>query len=83
MSISSTGQSEWERKQGGGSAERPSSPVLSVDDVAKLLGLGKNQVYKAISRGEIDVMRIGKRILILRAPLERKLRGEATEPQVA
>lgn len=51
-------------------------PIISVADAAKLLGLGANQVYAGVKRGEIDAMRIGKRILILRQPLERKLRGE-------
>jgi excisionase family DNA binding protein len=71
MSTSSTGLSDWEKGSGG------SSPVISVDETAELLGLGKNQVYAAVKRREIDALRIGGRILILRVPLERKLRGEA------
>jgi excisionase family DNA binding protein len=72
MSIPSTGLSHWEKESG-----RSSSPIISVDETAKLLDLGKNQVYAAVKRGEIDALRIGGRILILRVPLERKLRGEA------
>jgi excisionase family DNA binding protein len=93
MSTPSTGLSEWERKEGGGTPDPPATPptgppsfghpVISVDEVAKLLGLGRNQIYAAIARGEIDVLRLGRRILILRAPLERKLRGEDSQPTKA
>jgi excisionase family DNA binding protein len=54
------------------------SATMTVDDAAKLLGIGRNQAYSAARRGELPVMKLGKRILVLRAPLERLLRGEAT-----
>lgn len=31
----------------------PTAEVLNVDDVADLLGLGKNTIYEAANRGEI------------------------------
>ena len=47
----------------------------SVDDAAKALGIGRNQAYEAVRRGEIPAIRIGKRWLVLREPLKRMLGG--------
>jgi excisionase family DNA binding protein len=56
------------------SAER--SPTMSVDEAAGELGIGRNQAYAAAKAGQIPAIRIGKRLLVLRFPLERMLRGE-------
>jgi excisionase family DNA binding protein len=50
--------------------------TLTVPEVAKLLGIGRNQAYEAAKRGEIPTIRIGKRILVPLVALEQKLRGE-------
>jgi len=42
---------------------------------AKVLGIGKNQAYEAARRGEIPVIKIGRRILVPVAALEKKLQG--------
>ena len=55
-------------------AER--SPTMSVDDAADMLKIGRNQAYAAARAGQIPAIRIGKRLLVLRLPLERMLRGE-------
>jgi excisionase family DNA binding protein len=55
-------------------AER--SPTMSVDDAADLLQIGRNLCYAAANTGQIPAIRIGKRLLVLRIPLERMLRGE-------
>jgi excisionase family DNA binding protein len=55
-------------------AER--SPTMSVDDAADMLGVGRNQAYAATKAGQIPAIRVGKRWLVLRLPLERMLRGE-------
>ena len=47
----------------------------SVRQTAKELGIGVNQAYEAIRRGEIPNIKIGKRILVLREPLKRMLLG--------
>ncbi len=47
--------------------------VLTISETAKILRIGKNQAYEAVRRGEIPHVRIGKRILIPRAALQRKL----------
>jgi excisionase family DNA binding protein len=50
-----------------------SRPTISVDAAAKLLGTGRNATYDAVHRGEIAVMRVGGRILVLTAPLRKAL----------
>ena len=47
--------------------------AITVTEAAKLLRVGKNQAYEAIHRGELRVLRIGKRMLIPRRALERLL----------
>jgi excisionase family DNA binding protein len=51
--------------------------TLTVEETAQRLGIGRNQAYEAIRRGEIPVVRIGKRLLIPEAALERMLNTEA------
>jgi excisionase family DNA binding protein len=41
------------------------------------LGIGRNQAYEAAHRGEIPSIRIGKRILVPVAALDRLLNGKA------
>ncbi len=47
--------------------------VLTVDDVAALLKLGRNAVYEAVGRGEVPHRRIGKQIRFSRAGIMRWL----------
>lgn len=49
---------------------------MSITETAKELGIGRNQAYEAARRGEIPVIRIGKRLLVPKAALERMLAGE-------
>ncbi|HAN64462.1 MAG TPA: DNA-binding protein [Rhizobiales bacterium] len=49
--------------------------TLTIPETAKLLGVGLNQAYEAARRGEIPTIRIGRRILVPVAALERKLQG--------
>ena len=46
-------------------------------DAGRLLGLGRNATYEAVARGEIPVLRFGRRIVALRKPLMRMINGEA------
>ena len=39
-------------------------PTLTVDAVAKILGLDRKTVYAAIHAGEIPSIRVGRRILV-------------------
>lgn len=47
--------------------------TFTVDEVAKLFGLARNSCYGAVRRGEIPSLRIGRRILIPRAAVEKML----------
>ena len=46
---------------------------LTVPEVAKLLGISRNYAYELARRGEIPVIRIGKRLLVPKIGLEKKL----------
>ena len=52
--------------------------TLTIPETAKRLGIGRNQAYEAAKRGEIPTIRLGKRILVPRAALERLLDGKVT-----
>jgi excisionase family DNA binding protein len=47
--------------------------TLTVDETAKILGIGRNSAYEAVARGEIPVIKIGKRLLVPKAALEKLL----------
>lgn len=49
--------------------------VLTVEQAAKFLRLGRNAVYDAIGRGEIPHRRIGRSIRLSRVALLRWLEG--------
>jgi excisionase family DNA binding protein len=47
--------------------------TFTIAETAKKLGIGKNQAYEAARCGEIPTIRIGKRILVPKAALDRML----------
>ena len=51
--------------------------TATIVEVAKVLGVGRNQAYEAVRRGEIPSIRIGKRLLVPLAALERMLQESA------
>ena len=56
--------------------------VYSIEEAAALLRIGRNQCYAAARRGEIPVIRIGpRRMVVPKAALERMLAeaGQARE----
>jgi excisionase family DNA binding protein len=44
--------------------ELRSRPTITVQEYAALVGVSKDTVYEAAARGELRVLRIGKRILL-------------------
>ncbi len=44
--------------------------TLTVAEAAKCLGICRNSAYEAIARGEIPVIRVGKRLLVPKVALE-------------
>lgn len=59
-----------EHQVGRRSADRQ---TVTVEEAAKILGIGRNTAYEAVKQGEIPVIRIGRRILVSRVALERLL----------
>lgn len=58
--------------------------ILTVRQVAELLGIARNSVYQAAAAGEIPSVRVGRRILFARRSLEVWLAagtGDAQQPQ--
>jgi excisionase family DNA binding protein len=54
--------------------------TLTVEEAARVLGIGRGPAYQAVRRGDIPSIRIGKRMLVPRAALERMLaRGSGPE----
>jgi excisionase family DNA binding protein len=47
--------------------------TLTIAETAKVLGIGLNQAYEAAHRGEIPTIKIGSRILVPKAALEKML----------
>ena len=57
--------------------------VYSIEEVAALLGIGRNQCYRAAREGQIPTIRIGpRRMVVPRAAFERMLAeaGQSGEP---
>lgn len=59
--------------------KRNSSKTLTVAEAAQELGIGRNAAYEAAKSGQLPSIRIGKRILVPRAALQRML-DEAGSP---
>ena len=53
--------------------------VLSVSEAAQVLRIGRNTAYECIRQGSIPSVRLGRRILVPRAALERLLAGDAQQ----
>lgn len=51
--------------------------TVSIAEAAKELGVGLNQAYEAAHRGEIPTIKIGRRLLVPRAALDRLLNAGA------
>ncbi len=52
--------------------------TYTVAEAARLLGIGRNQTYDATHSGDLPSIRIGGRILIPKAALDRLLEGQAS-----
>ncbi len=49
--------------------------TLTIEEAAAVLGIGRNSAYQAVASGQLPVIRIGRRLLVPRAALERLLTG--------
>jgi hypothetical protein len=58
-------------------AGQPTDDIITVEDLAVKLGIGRNQAYAVCASGMIaGVFRVGRRWLIPRIALERMLSGD-------
>ncbi|TAK30440.1 MAG: DNA-binding protein [Chloroflexota bacterium] len=53
--------------------ERSERWVLTIEEAAKLLGLGRNGAYEAVRRGDVPSIKIGRRLFVPKAALQRML----------
>ena len=51
--------------------------VFSVEEARQRLGISRNLMYEAIRTGQIPSIRIGRRILVPRAALQRMLEKDS------
>ena len=47
--------------------------TLTIEETAKLLGIGRQLAYDRVKTGEIPVIKIGRRLLVPRSALEKLL----------
>lgn len=47
--------------------------TVSIPEAARMLGVSKNLAYAAAARGEIPTIKVGHRVLVPRAALDRLL----------
>jgi len=50
--------------------------TITVDELAKILNVGRAAAYECVRKGEVDVIRIGASIRVCVAPLLKKLGAE-------
>jgi excisionase family DNA binding protein len=56
--------------------------TVSVEDAGKILGYSRNTAYEAVKSGEIPAIRIGRKLRVPKAALERLLQGtNSTRPE--
>jgi excisionase family DNA binding protein len=48
-------------------------PVLSIEEAGQMLGISRNLAYQAAHSGDLPTIRIGRRLLVPKAALERML----------
>jgi hypothetical protein len=52
---------------------------LTIENYRRVMGVGRNAAYASVHRGDVETVRVGDRILVLTAPLRRKLGIEVAE----
>jgi len=49
--------------------------AMTIEEAAYLLGISRNSAYDAAKRGDLPIVRMGRRMLVPRAALERLMAG--------
>jgi excisionase family DNA binding protein len=52
---------------------------ITVPEAAEMLGISRNFAYELVKRGQLPVIRFGKRLLIPRLALEKRLEEGVTQ----
>ena len=58
--------------------EQPERQVYTVKELQEILRCSKNHVYSLVAKGELPVVRLGKKIVCPRHRLEQLLNGAVT-----
>jgi excisionase family DNA binding protein len=64
-------------------AQDEQQATYSVEQAAKILGIGRNTAYEAANSGEIPTIRIGRRVLVPKVWLDALLNGGNTPARLA
>jgi excisionase family DNA binding protein len=62
-----------------GVASHPSPLLLSVEDAASQLGIGRGSAYQLVRSRQLPSVRVGRRVLIRRSDLERFVAEKAND----
>ncbi len=54
----------------------PDRLTITIAEAAQQLGIGRNSAYEAAHSGEIPTVRIGRRLVVPKAALEKMLTGD-------
>lgn len=53
----------------------PARLTVTVEEAARLLGIGRNKAYQIVHDGMLPALRVGRRLVVPRSGLERLLAG--------
>ena len=69
---------------GIGTAVRPTNPLLTISEVADLIGVHRSTLYRTIGRASLPlpVVRVGATMRVPRAAVERMLSGDVTSREL-
>ena len=74
MSIQSGGLGDDAGRLGSGPTERL---TYTVDQAGRLLGISRNSAYQRAAEGQLHTIRLGRRLLVPKAALDRLLDADA------
>jgi excisionase family DNA binding protein len=57
--------------------------TISVDEAARILGYSRNTAYEAVKRGQLPVIRLGRKIRVPKVALQRLLDDAMPTPDAA
>jgi excisionase family DNA binding protein len=57
--------------------------TYDVDEAGRLLGIGRNAAYEAVKSGQLPVIKMGRRLLVPKAALDRMLDGTSCTPSTS